>query len=76
MGNPLLGHQHITSGPDGNLWFVDFNGDALGRITSLGAITEFSLPNVGSGPDGITSGADGSVWFAENDGNRIGRYSP
>jgi streptogramin lyase len=66
----------MTTGPDGNLWFVEFNGNAIGRITPRGAITEFPLPTGNSGPSSITTGPDGALWFTENDGNRIGRFSP
>src|SRR5262249_49346000 len=31
----------ITEGPDGNLWFAEFDANAIGRITPTGTITEF-----------------------------------
>ena len=31
----------IAAGPDGNLWFAEVNGNAIGRITPLGVVTEF-----------------------------------
>ena len=31
----------IAAGPDGNLWFTEYNGDQIGRITPAGTITEF-----------------------------------
>src|SRR6266851_3559054 len=35
----------ITAGPDGNLWFTEFNGNKIGRINTAGTtITEFSVP--------------------------------
>ena len=40
----------ITAGPDGNLWFTEFDGNRIGRITPLGVVTEFSA--------GISAGAD------------------
>src|SRR5881227_1886279 len=30
----------ITSGPDGNMWFTEIQGNKIGRITSTGSITE------------------------------------
>jgi len=53
----------LTTGPDGNVWFIDDGGTtpAIGRITPTGAITEFSVP-VGE-PSVITGGPDGNVWF-------------
>src|SRR4029079_5556131 len=41
-----------------------------------GKVTEFPLPNPGSGPTTIALAADGTVWFTESAGNRIGRMSP
>ena len=31
----------IAAGPDGALWFTQYNGNRIGRITTAGAITEF-----------------------------------
>ena len=33
----------ITAGPDGNLWFTEYYGGRIGRITRAGVITEFAL---------------------------------
>src|SRR5260370_4424178 len=33
----------ITPGPDGNLWFADVAGDAIGKITPAGAVTMHQL---------------------------------
>ena len=65
----------IVPGPDGNLWFTEFGGDRIGRVTPTGAIHEFPL-NASSGPSGITVGPDGNIWFTEQLGDRIGRLSP
>jgi virginiamycin B lyase len=66
----------ITSGPDGNLWFTEFTGNKIGRITTTGTISEFPLPTATSKPEGITAGGDGRLWFTENGGNRIGAIDP
>ncbi len=63
----------ITTGPDGALWFTQAN--AIGRITTAGAITEFTVPTAHSDPLGITAGPDGAEWFTESDGNKIGRIT-
>jgi virginiamycin B lyase len=47
-----------------------FSGQAIGRRTPAGLITEFAIPTAGSGPIGIAAGADGNVWFAEAEGAR------
>src|SRR5580692_4039299 len=48
--------------------------DAIGRITTGGAITLFSVSQ-DSGPAGITPGSDGNLWFTENTGDRVGRMT-
>ena len=64
----------ITAGPDGNLWFTEYSGNRIGRITPSGTVTEFSSGiTASSGLSGITAGPDGNLWFTENNGNRIGR---
>ena len=62
---PTLGANPsgITAGPDGNLWFTEFGTNQIGRITTLGIITEFG-PVSGS-PDRIAAGPDGNLWFTE-----------
>jgi virginiamycin B lyase len=66
--------QSVVTGPDGNLWFTESNGNAIGRMTTRGGLTQFALPS-GSSPEGITRGPDGGMWFTEQSGNRIGRMS-
>ncbi len=67
----------ITSGPDGNLWFTEVYSwgtepGNIGRITTTGAITEFSAK--GLWPEGIAAGPDGNLWFTL--GSQIGRITP
>lgn len=67
----------ITSGPDGNLWFVEFNGDKIGKITPTGTVTEYAIPTSNTSPEGITSGPDGNLWFTEQYGaSQIGKITP
>src|SRR6266516_2758623 len=68
----------IGSGPDGNLWFSEEDGDQIGRITPKGTIDEFSPPNPGQdrGITDITLGPDGNLWFSEEDASKIGRITP
>jgi hypothetical protein len=63
----------ITRGPDGALWFTEFG--KIGRITTAGVITEFTIPTTDSSPEGITAGPDGALWFTEYKGNQIGRIT-
>jgi serine/threonine protein kinase len=67
--------EKITTGSDRNLWFTEWNGNKIGRISTSGAITEFPVPTSASQPVGITTGSDGNLWFTEWNGNKIGRIS-
>jgi virginiamycin B lyase len=60
----LYNSTQIAVGPDGALWFAKF-GPSLGRITTGGVITAYSLFNSPSlaGACGITAGPDGALWF-------------
>ena len=68
----------ITTGPDGALWFTEFNGNVhtIGRITTTGAFTEYTLPQGGSEPFWITTGPDGNLWFTEYNASKIGKITP
>jgi hypothetical protein len=75
---PTLGSQpfFITAGPDGALWFTEFSGNKVGRITAAGVTTaEFAIPTPGSEPIVITAGSDGALWFTELSGNKVGRIN-
>lgn len=66
----------ITAGPDGNLWFVELNGNKIGRITLSGTVTEFAIPTPGARPfGGLVAGPDGAMWFTEDGANKIGRIT-
>jgi streptogramin lyase len=59
---------HITVGSDGNLWYTGAN--VIGRITTAGVVTEFSLLPEGADIAAKTSvdvtlGPDGNIWFTE-----------
>ena len=71
----------ITAGPDGNLWFTELQGNAIGRITPSGVVTVFPLPDpgnlpVGNAPTSIITGPDGNLWFTEGGTTQIGRMTP
>jgi streptogramin lyase len=76
----------IAAGPDGNLWFTEFAARQIGRITTAGVITEFSINGPGcydignsgacnSQPYRIAAAPDGNLWFTFSDTNRIGRIT-
>jgi streptogramin lyase len=87
---PLIGvvePQGITTGPDGNLWFTENAAGAIGSMTTAGALTQFTLPEIppaAGSPSGtastpaqpvaITAGPDGALWFT-TENSLIGRIS-
>jgi len=75
-GIPTLasGPAGIAAGPDGNLWFLEFNGNNIGKIATGGAITEYTIPTSPSGPVAIAAGPDGNLWFTEGIG-KIGKMT-
>ena len=56
----------LTDGPDGNLWFTEFDSGqgAVDRITTAGAISVLPIPG-GFLPGGLTVGPDWNLWFPE-----------
>jgi streptogramin lyase len=66
----------ITTGPDGNLWCAETNGNRIARITPSGSVTEFTIPTASSTPYGITTGPDGNLWFTEHNAAQVGRITP
>jgi virginiamycin B lyase len=65
----------IVLGPDGNLWFTEFDANKIGQITPAGQITEFGGLTAGSEPAAITAGPDGALWFVQPGTNDVGRIS-
>jgi prepilin-type processing-associated H-X9-DG protein len=71
----MSGPGALTDGPDGNLWFVEGDGNRIARGTPAGEITEFLIPTADSHPHGIVTGPDGNLWFTEHTGGKIGRIT-
>jgi streptogramin lyase len=63
----------IVAGPDGNLWFNEFNDVARFNPTTR-TFQQFNLPSIVVGREAITVGSDGNIWFTQ--GNQIGRIDP
>lgn len=67
--------QGITAGPDGNLWFTEWGGNKIGRISPSGSIAQFPVPISAGQLFGITAGPDNNLWFTEEYDNTIGRIT-
>ncbi|MDB5095052.1 MAG: lyase-like protein [Candidatus Eremiobacteraeota bacterium] len=63
----------IKLGPDGNLWFTEYFGTSIARITTGGAITEF---DTGGGTTNLAVGPDNNVWFTQRVMSRVGYILP
>jgi len=68
-----------TTGPDGNLWFTEYNGLHVGKFdVTTKLATEYGLLQAPA--TSITSGPDGNLWFAErsSDGSTsvLGKVTP
>ena len=72
--SPVAG---IAAGSDGHMWFTDALANRIGRISTAGIITEFSISTgQSSWPTSIAAGPDGNLWFIERNANQIGRITP
>ncbi|HEX3910320.1 MAG TPA: hypothetical protein VHW67_06420 [Solirubrobacteraceae bacterium] len=68
--------EGITPGRDGNVWFVEHLGDAVGKINRTGTTTIYPLSGWKE-PNRITEGPDGNMWFTESaNPNKIGKITP
>ncbi|MEU7876500.1 PxKF domain-containing protein [Dactylosporangium sp. NPDC049140] len=69
----------IVAGPDGALWFTEGRTNAIGRVTTSGAFTEYPVPDLGSPTVpklyDITVGSDGALWFTAPHNRFIGRIT-
>ncbi len=65
----------ITYGPDGNIWFTEFDGNKIGKITPQGVITEYTVPTANSKPVDIMVGPDNNLWFLEWSSHKVARMT-
>ncbi|BCS34779.1 hypothetical protein TBR22_A40050 [Luteitalea sp. TBR-22] len=64
----------IVTGPDGALWFTAVNRNTIGRITTVGEITEHTMPP-SCAPLRIAAGKNPALWFTCLTGNTVGRLT-
>lgn len=68
------GPTGIAAGPDGNIWFTEYENSNVAKITPTGAITEYAIPTTNAQPYSIAAGADGDMWFTQGIG-KIGKVN-
>ena len=66
----------IAPGPDGNIWFTQFDTDRIGLMSTAGALLGETQTPAGSGLGDIITGPDGNMWFTATDRDRVGRVTP
>jgi virginiamycin B lyase len=65
----------LTVGSDGAIWFTDASYSSIGRITTAGLVTRFTI--LGYSPYGIHAGPDGAIWFGLSGVSaQLGRITP
>jgi streptogramin lyase len=65
----------ITMGPDGNVWFTEYNALNIGQLTpSKVPVFNYEFPVAAGNPRVIVPGSDGNLWFVEP--SSIGRITP
>jgi streptogramin lyase len=57
-----------------DLWFPEFQGSRLARISTSGVFTEFPLPGSYPSPSFLCLGGGGDVWLTEPNSNRVWRF--
>jgi streptogramin lyase len=68
----------IAAGHDGNLWFIDDNGNGFGNVTPAGVVSTWNWDNTGTnrGLKQIAAGPDGNVWVTMCIAQRIAKITP
>lgn len=74
LPTPERSPYDIVVGPDGNLWFTEGAGTAVGRITPAGEVTEFPVGTENS--FSMTSGPDGNLWFTSSGDSKLCTITP
>jgi hypothetical protein len=69
------GPAGIAAGPDGNLWFTEYQGTKVAKVTTSGVFTEYPLPTINRNPWVIATGPDGNLWFTDPAVNRVGKVT-
>ena len=72
---PIAGsvEDALLAGPDGAMWFTQYNPSAISRITKDGTTTTY--PVTGGSPITMILGPDGNFWFTMEQ-LEIGRITP
>src|ERR1700691_2480151 len=67
-------YNGMTSGPDGALWFTNPGNNTIGRISTLGTVTDYRGHGI-SNSWAITTGSDGALWTGNWNTHSISRIT-
>ena len=67
----------MAAGPDGAMWFTVTNNTSgpIGRISTTGTRSFFTLPESMQSAESITAGPDGNLWFSDPVVGAVGRLT-
>ena len=66
----------ITVASDGALWFTETGANAVGRVTTGGAVTTFPVPTPAAEPWGIAAMPSGLLFVTERSANKLAAIIP
>lgn len=73
-GTPLAGGCSAITGPDGDVWFPEFERGWIGRYNpTTHVITQEPLPTLESAPGAVIVDSQGYIWTDEFLGDKIAR---
>jgi streptogramin lyase len=81
---PGVAPYGLVVGPDRALWFAEGLAGSIGRLSSDGALEQFTVPNPRDVPAGwlgapapqhIAVGGDGAIWFTDPGDDSLGRVT-
>jgi streptogramin lyase len=68
---------YIITGPStSTMTFAAPGANAIGQITTAGAVSSFIIPTANSGVSSLVIGPDQKIWFVETNASKIGRLDP
>ena len=65
----------MAVGPDGNVWFTEYGGNKVAKVTPTGSFTEYPVPTAAGNPNAMAVGPDGNLWFTEFSGNKVAKVT-
>ncbi|NBQ43838.1 MAG: hypothetical protein EBU23_15575, partial [Mycobacteriaceae bacterium] len=68
--------EHVITGPDGNIWFTQFQAGAVGVVSPATGLQKRITLRSAPGVSGLTVGGDGNVWVSDVNKFQIYRVTP